>query len=169
MIAKKNILDSEQGSAIVFALLILTVLTIVGLSSIQTSSVELQIAHNEKMIQKNFYIAESAWKDGAYWLEDNTRAPSKVNEDQSLSEDELKIVRNFGDGAADALNDDFPHGSEDNTIDSIPYWFNVQYQNNAVVPGSGRDYRKFKYLIKSNANKEQELQVGVKKIYKIGY
>ena len=66
----KNIVSNERGSAIVIAMLILTVLTILGISSINTSTIELQIVHNEKIYQQNFYQAESAAMEGAQKLED---------------------------------------------------------------------------------------------------
>lgn len=60
MVKVFHIIDNEKGSAIVFSLLILVVLTILGISSVTTSIIEMKIVHNEKIYQKNFYQAESA-------------------------------------------------------------------------------------------------------------
>ncbi len=169
MVKDACIIDNEKGSAIIIALLALAVVTLFGISSIETSSIELKIVRNERMYQRCFYVADSGWKDGACWLEGKSEAPSIINIAPSLSDDELKIVRNFGDGAANVLNDDFPDNSEDDTIDSIPYWYNIQYNKDQIVAGSGKAYREFIYIVKSNANKEHEIEVRLKKIYKTGY
>lgn len=169
MVENYDVVNNEQGSAIVIALLILSALTILGISSITTNTIELKIVRNERIYQRDFYIADSGWKDGAYWLEEKSKAPSKINSDGSLSEEELKLVRNFGDGVVDVLNDTFPDNTEDDTIDAIPYWYNVQYDQDGIVAGSGKDYREFSYIVKSNANREQEIEVRLKKIYKVGY
>ncbi len=65
----KNIINNEDGSAIVMAMLILAVLTILGISSINTSTTELQIVRNERIYQQNFYMAESAALEGLQSLE----------------------------------------------------------------------------------------------------
>jgi hypothetical protein len=160
---------NEKGSAIVVALLALAVVTLFGISAIDTSNIELKIVRNERMYQQCFYVAESGWQDGVCWLEGKTRAPKKININPSLGEDELQLVKNFGDGASDVLNDDFPDNSQDDTIDGIPYWYNVQHREDQIVAGSGKAYREFIYIVKSNANREREIEVRLKKIYKIGY
>lgn len=170
----RNIINNEHGSAIIFAILILAVLTILGVSSINTSTTELKIVRNERIYQCNFYIADSAWKYGAYWLEGQTKPPDARNSPAPASPTEeqeaaAKIVRNFGDGGQDVQNDSFPDGTEDGTIDNIPYWYNVQYDKDEIIPGSGKDYRTFTYIVKANANKKQEIQVRLKKIYKVSY
>lgn len=169
MVKAFHIIDNEEGSTIVFALLILVVLTILGISATTTSTIEFKIVQNEKIYQRNFYIADSGWNYGAYWLEAKSKAPAKINANAGFSAEQLKLVRNFGDGAADVLNDIFPNNTQDGTINSIPYWYNVQYDKDAVVPGSANNYREFVYIVKSNANKKQEIEVGLKKIYKVGY
>jgi len=50
----------EKGSAIVFALMILLVVTIVGLSSSQMTTTEFQIVRNEGVHKQNLYLAEGA-------------------------------------------------------------------------------------------------------------
>jgi len=58
-------MDNEQGSAIVVALLALAIVTLFGISSIDTSNIELKIVRNERMYQQCFYVADSGWQDGA--------------------------------------------------------------------------------------------------------
>ncbi len=67
-----SILKNEEGSAIVFALLALAVLTIVGVSSSGISNTELIIVKNELIYQTNFYQAESSANEGAYYIESET-------------------------------------------------------------------------------------------------
>jgi len=52
-------LQNEEGSVIVMALIILVVLTIVGISATNTSTIELQIASNDHFYKIAFYNADS--------------------------------------------------------------------------------------------------------------
>ena len=54
------IVNNEKGSAIVIALMILVVLTIIGISSTNTTIVELQTVRNEGIYKQNLYLAEAA-------------------------------------------------------------------------------------------------------------
>ncbi len=56
------------------AMLILAVLTILGISSTNTSTIELQIVRNERIYQENFYMAESAALEGLELLESATES-----------------------------------------------------------------------------------------------
>ncbi len=94
MVENYFIIEKEEGSAIVIVMLMLAVLTILGISSIDTSTVEMKIVRNERIYQRDFYIADSAWKDGAQWLEQKNKAPSKINTNGDFSVEELKMVRN---------------------------------------------------------------------------
>lgn len=49
----------QQGSAYIFALLILVVLTLIGLSLALISSTEMQVGANERLIQRTFYAADA--------------------------------------------------------------------------------------------------------------
>jgi Tfp pilus assembly protein PilX len=83
-------LNNQNGSVIVVAMIILALLTILGISSTNTSSLEVRLASNSQEYQLEFYVADSGWKDGAMWIEeqqDDTRRP--VNNTGN-------IVKNFG-------------------------------------------------------------------------
>ena len=83
-------LNNQNGSVIVVAMIILALLTILGISSTNTSTLEVRIATNSQDYQLDFYVADSGWKDGAMWIEeqqDDTRRP--VNNAGN-------IVKNFG-------------------------------------------------------------------------
>jgi hypothetical protein len=66
-----SLLMNEKGSVIVFTLMVLTLLTIVGLASINTANTEIEIAGAELIYQRNFYLAEGAAMEAANWLDNN--------------------------------------------------------------------------------------------------
>lgn len=68
------ILADETGSAMVLALMVLAVLTIIGISAINTSTTELQIVRNEQIYQINFYQAESSAYEAAQRIELETNS-----------------------------------------------------------------------------------------------
>jgi len=62
-------LNNEEGSAIVMALIVLVMLTIIGTVSTSNTVFELQIVRNEAIYRRNFYRAESAIVEAAQRLE----------------------------------------------------------------------------------------------------
>jgi Tfp pilus assembly protein PilX len=56
----KSLIREDDGSIIIIVLVILMLVTIMGISSTTTSTIELQIAANEKKYKENFYTAEAA-------------------------------------------------------------------------------------------------------------
>ena len=69
----KSIMHSvrnENGTVMVIAVLIMAILTILGLSAIDTSTVEVQITSNEQIYKRNFYKAEAAVIAAAQQLEE---------------------------------------------------------------------------------------------------
>jgi len=162
-----HILKSENGSAVVLALLILCLLTILGLSSNTTTSIDLQISANDRDYVKEFYVADSGWRTGALWLDNLPSPPDRVNSDSDP--DFVNTVRNFGGSGADVTNELLPIGTQDATIDGVNYWYNVTYVQDQIEPGSGPGYRRFTYTSNSVANQTQEIEVRLSKIYKVGY
>jgi type IV pilus assembly protein PilX len=57
-------IKNEEGSAIVVAVMILMVVTIIGVSSTNTTTVELQIVRNDGIYKQNLYLAEAAAQEG---------------------------------------------------------------------------------------------------------
>jgi len=57
---KISLLANENGSVIVLALIMLVLLTLLGMAVSRTSSIEVQIASNDKQAVDNLYKAESA-------------------------------------------------------------------------------------------------------------
>lgn len=162
----KHLIKNEDGIVMVATLLLLLLITIMGMSSISTSTFEVQISDNEKRYQNDFYAADSGWMQAVLWLENQISPPATVN----FASD--NIVRNFGNGGADVLNDGFSGGTQDGTINGVPYWYkvvNLPDESNKSVPGYGPDYRKFTYEATCNANGTQEIAVKLTKVFRLGY
>ena len=66
-----SILHNERGSALVIALLMLVVLTLIGISATTTTTFELQIASNDKLARTAFYVADSSTELGGEAIEQN--------------------------------------------------------------------------------------------------
>ncbi len=74
-----NTANNENGFVLVASLMILMILVVLGIAAINTTTIEQQIAGNEKVAKDNFYNAEAAAQEGAQRLEnendsDNLRA-----------------------------------------------------------------------------------------------
>jgi Tfp pilus assembly protein PilX len=61
--------DNEDGSIIVITLIMLMLVTAMGLSATTTSTIEVQIAGNDRTYKENFYLADSAVYENAQRIE----------------------------------------------------------------------------------------------------
>lgn len=61
--------ESEKGSAILVAVFVLFTLTMLGLYANTASTVDIQIASNDRDYVQVFYGAESGWQVGISWLD----------------------------------------------------------------------------------------------------
>jgi hypothetical protein len=59
-----SFLKEEEGFILIIALLILFLLTVLGISATNTTSLELQVALNDSIHKQNFYRAEAANLEG---------------------------------------------------------------------------------------------------------
>jgi hypothetical protein len=75
---RKNMTRSEKGMAMVVALVILLVLTLIGFSSISTSTFESSITGNERVGTDAFYAAEAGLQVGINQLPATTAIPVSV-------------------------------------------------------------------------------------------
>ncbi len=64
-----SILKNEQGSLLIVVIIVLAVLSILGVSMMEKSQVELQIVRNEAVYSRNFYAAESAAFEAAQTMQ----------------------------------------------------------------------------------------------------
>lgn len=93
-----KVLKNEQGSLILIAVVILMVLTVIGVSMTTTTSIELQIAGNDKLIKTAFYEADGAVDVGAEVIEQNLGC---VGAPGGFSESESRVIGDAGDDSAD--------------------------------------------------------------------
>jgi Tfp pilus assembly protein PilX len=168
MINTASILKNDRGSTIIIAVMILVFLTIIGIAATNTSIFESKIVGNDHRYQIEFYVADSGWKQGAMWLESLAGPPAEVNPGTD------RVVKNFGfnTAAADPAPDNLAALAPDNTTVSqynIPYWYQMEYERDGTVDGSGKGVREFEYRTTSNANQTQEIEVVLAKLFKVGY
>ena len=85
-------------------------------------------------------------------------------------------VRNYGGGGSDVteISTDSTDGGLGEGNNAMPYWYKVAYFDTSslagsTVSGSGRNYRKFNFRVKSNANQERQIEITVNKVFKTGY
>ncbi len=180
--------DNENGFALITAMMMLVVLTLIGIAATNTTVFELQVASNERVAYDRFHVADSAWKQVGPFLNLKDSYPKSKNvslrsgntsrtdaldaltaltDGDPDTEPYYTIVRNYGDGADGVLNDLFPAGSEDGSISNIPYWYRVveiDYDSKAI--GFGDEYGTFTYYVSSNAANTASIATRITKISK---
>jgi PilX N-terminal len=118
-----KVLKNEQGSLILITVVILMVLTVIGISMTTTTSIELQIAGNDKLIKTAFYEADGAIDVGAEVIEQN-----------------LGCVGAPGGFTEDVIGDDSSESSDTSTairMDNLSVWQNTS----ATAPSdTNRDF-----------------------------
>ena len=187
---KISIINNEEGSIIFVAVMILALLTLLGISSTTTSVTEVKIATNTQRYQMNFYVADSGWKEAVIWLNGLGGIPLDINTTQDsdgIDNDEdgvidevsesgnVSILKNFGSNGLDTdqYNTDFPSGTEDGTSLQyrIPFWYRVAHSGAQIdtSPGTGANVYAHSFLITSNANRTQQVDVTAEKSWPGGY
>jgi len=80
---ERIILGEKNGVALIIALLMLLVLTLIGISSISTTTFEISISGNERVRTDAFYAAEAGIQVAINRLPDNTNPipKTKIKED----------------------------------------------------------------------------------------
>ena len=172
---ERLLLKDEGGSVLILGMLMLVALSLLGISATRTSTVEVQIAANERTYQEEFYVAESGWKEAVAFLNARSAPPSPVNAVGN-------IVKNYGIGGEtsgsasniEALN--FPGGTQDQVLSivhgggansvsiDIPYWYQTEYlRKETNFPGAGPNDQRCFYEVTSNANRVQDVTVTLRK------
>jgi Tfp pilus assembly protein PilX len=103
-------LRDERGNALVVALLMLVVLTLLGIAALSTSTVELQISGNDKVTKKAFYSADGGTEMASELLEQNIE-----DRDWIASVSSPKLVGNVS-----VVTTNFYLNQPVNTPDAIP-------------------------------------------------
>ncbi|MCK9295765.1 MAG: PilX N-terminal domain-containing pilus assembly protein [Desulfobulbaceae bacterium] len=65
MCKKESILSNERGFVLVASMLILLILLVIGIAATTTSTIDMQIANNEKVHQQTFYQADGGAELGS--------------------------------------------------------------------------------------------------------
>jgi hypothetical protein len=112
-------MNNSNGGVTIAALLILAVLTIIGISSISTSNIEVQIATNDKVHKMAFYAADGGSELGTELLELNIACASGfASDDLPITTDITAVDRDFWmQAVAPAAPGDFP--SDDDTVRDV--------------------------------------------------
>ena len=69
------IVKNDDGSVLLSGLLILAILTLIGISAINNTNTEMQIADNDKKYKKAFYAADGGTEIGRELVEQNIACP----------------------------------------------------------------------------------------------
>ncbi len=172
----KEIHKNEEGFILVVGMSILVVLTLIGISGTRNSVIELKIAGNEREIAQKFYVADTTWKIGGLWLNDKPTAPDIVNVTPKTGDTQVDLddkyyamVRNYGAGGDNALNDTFGSGTEDGSYKTMPFWYRVIYNGDKIALKYGEGYRDFNMGIESIADGSTGISTRMYKVYRVGY
>lgn len=90
------VIRNNKGSALVVALLMLVVLTLLGIAATSTSTVELQISGNDKMYKTSFYAADAATEMTGELLEQNIETRNWLNRQTEGSVAVWRITKESG-------------------------------------------------------------------------
>jgi len=84
-------LHNEDGAVMVITLLIMSLLTIIGISAVTTSSIDVQIAYNDRDYKQSFYKAEASALEAAQRLENMADTELKdISDDTWINRDEIE-------------------------------------------------------------------------------
>jgi hypothetical protein len=106
---------NEQGSVIIFAFILLVVLTLLGIFATRTATIDIRVASNEIPYKQNFYIAEGGVQREAAEVARGSYAIANVKVASNLA------TWNVGDSTA-GLPAPVPH-----EVNGTPYNFEVDY------------------------------------------
>ncbi len=148
---------NDRGSALVVALLVLVLLTLMGISATTTSTIEVQMAGNEKFHDLAFYAAESGWQTSLNWLD---RQYPGVTQNLGWDVDSKNFVlENYN-------TPDYIVLAEDNDTE---YSVKIEFVGTRAVPGYGTNFKRFNYRVNSvgigPGNARSEVSVVAGKIF----
>jgi hypothetical protein len=163
--------SGEEGSAIIYAIIMLLLLTILGISSINTTTTEQAIAQNDMHYKMSFYAAESARE----FVPPNTALYHSLNVTVGVGVQFPGVgdgLDNDNDGSVDEADEGTIDKVEINSIQSFDG--EVFYSGSSQPPrGSGYEagsYKAHKYRLTGNGygsrNTERSIEAG---FYRIGF
>ncbi|MBW1727807.1 MAG: pilus assembly PilX N-terminal domain-containing protein [Deltaproteobacteria bacterium] len=169
-------IQNEEGSVIVLSMVLLVFLTILGISATRTSSIEVQIASNERHAIQNQYKAESgnhyALEISKTWMTNNFLSTASNQAYMDSSVEPLLTVDIDNDGTADATIEIRCIRTPSADITCLTDGANnvpVQQHIGPPPPGSGcslKDYEIRRYAITATSiNGGNQIQLGAYKIF----
>lgn len=85
----KSLLNNDQGFILVLSMITMVALTVIGISGTSNTTIEVQIAGNERHYVQAFYASEAGWQHGIQAIEEKGSVPTVINQfDQSDPEDD---------------------------------------------------------------------------------
>jgi len=109
---KRKILNNDNGSIMVVALLLLVFLTIIGITATSNSRLESNVTRNSQLYKRDFYVADSGWRAAAMNLQD------------------------FGLAFPNYPNGVKTYGSPDGTLNNIAYDYQTAFLGDERAAGS---------------------------------
>jgi len=157
-----SICADEKGSALVLALLILVLLTLMGISATTTSTVGIQMAGSEKFYEMAFYSAESGWQRALNWLDDQYLGDVTNRVWNGTTFEEVLGSLEEEDSVGITLAND----------DNIQYFVKLELTGTAPVPGFSTSFRRVNYKVKSEgsgpSNARAVVEVTAGKVFDMG-
>ena len=157
-----SICADEKGSALVLALLILVLLTLMGISATTTSTVGIQMAGSEKFYEMAFYSAESGWQRALNWLDDQYLGDVTNRVWNGTTFEEVLGSLEEEDSVGITLAND----------DNIQYFVKLELTGTAPVPGYSTSFRRVNYKVKSEgsgpSNARAVVEVTAGKVFDMG-
>ncbi len=114
---------NEKGTALLMALIMLLLLTLIGFAAVTTSNIEVQISGNQRVASTAFYAYEAGIECVRYEININSSAPNLANCSSMAAK---PYYGNFGGISA------WPNKGTANTVDK---WEDYNYGLNVIVPG----------------------------------
>lgn len=136
----KFLANDESGSAIVLAIMILVIVSIIGIESSNTSSLEVQIAAAERDAKINFYRAEGAAMEAAQRVENAIAEALRSRNDVWLNGDTIDLE--------DTTQWNYDNTGTDDTAEQSTININAYYGviDNGISGRSSLDMSQFSQL-----------------------
>jgi len=166
----KTLIRNENGSVIVLAVVMLVLLTFLGISATRTSTIEVQIAANEKRAVQDLYQAEAgdhfALEIGSTWL-----TVTFLSTDETLAFFTQNNIDIDSDGTPDVdieIRCIESTGTPINGLSNPANDYPLQQHKAPPPAGSGyslNDYEIRRHAITATSTDGSSIQIGVYKVF----
>ena len=157
---KNTVLTNENGSALVFAIMILVLLTLISIFTSNSSTNEVRISTNQRFNQMAFFAAESGWQVAVNRL-DLAFPPVTTDSGLDMSSGQVALS-----SSKYSNPDSFAFGS------TTGYSVTAQFEGTAYAPGYSTDFKQYIYGITSTgtgpANSQCQVTIRSRKIVYVG-